>query len=106
MDWDKFGPIIFISVIALLWLAPKFWRVAQMNDDPLQKELASLIIELANADRDDSAVALFSISTLRAFSMRLIGDEKEQRHRLAHALSMARPMIAPMQYQYVRALLR
>ena len=106
MAVDEIGFAAFLIFIAALWIVPFFLKAARFNDDPLQKELAFLIVEYANSDLGTGALMLFTVSTSRAFISSMILNEAEQQTRLAHALSLARRDLTPRQYDFVRQVLR
>jgi hypothetical protein len=81
-------------------------KTARLNDDPLQNELAGLILEYANSNLDEDAATLFAVSSQRAFVMRMVTEQSEQQSRFAHALSLARQHLTPAQYEFVRTVLR
>ncbi len=81
-------------------------RTAALNNDPAQQELAYLIVEYANSSLDDSAATLFAVSSQRVFLTHFITEEREQRNRFGHALSLARSQLTPVQFNFVRTVLR
>ena len=80
--------------------------IERLNADPNQHELAMLTLEFANSSMDEEAQTLFRICTLNVFMRSLIGDRGEQQTRMAHALSLVRPNLTPIQFEQVRLIVR
>jgi hypothetical protein len=95
-----------LAAIAIFAVVRLLTRTSALNQDPVQRELAALIVEYANSGLDESAATLFAVSSQRVFMTNFITEERDQRNRFAHALSMARFQLSPAQYEFVRQVLR
>ena len=98
---------IVISIVVAVVAAWSFMvmKAAAMNRDPVQQELARLIMEMMANGATDDAQLIFSLSSTRAMMTRMI-DPREQQTRLAHALSMVKPMLNPLGYDTARQIIR
>lgn len=81
-------------------------RTAKLNADPLQQELAGLLMEMMASGADQSAQALFSVSATNRFIRSMVVDRGAQQTRLAHALSLCRPSLSEQDYQRARMIVR
>jgi hypothetical protein len=88
--------------VAVIGSAFMVIRTAQLNSDPLQKELASLVMEMMAKGADDSAQAIFAVSAFNRMAM----ESGDRQARLAHALSMCRPMLSAQDFGTARMILR
>ena len=96
---------ICLSAVALGY-AILVARTAKMNADPLQKELAALIMEMMAAGADRSAQTIFGVSVMNRFVRAMVLDEGARQSRLAHALSMCRPHLSAVEFQEARHIIR
>ena len=96
--------VIIVIAVAALW-GFTVMKTAALNRDPVQQELAHLIMEMMANGATEDAQLIFSVSTTRAMMTRMI-DPREQQTRLAHALSMVKPMLNPVGYETARQIIR
>lgn len=97
--------IIGIVVAIGAWLLFGFWKTASMNRDPVQLELADLILEMMEGEASESAQTLFVISSQRLFMTRMI-EPNEHQTRYAHALSLAETRLNQEGKQVARSVIR
>ena len=91
-----------VAIIAVVWLIVK---TQAMNNDPVQLQLADLIVEMMANEATDDAVMLFTISSTRAMMMAGL-DIGETQTRLAHALSLAKPRLNEEGYRVAQQIIR
>lgn len=91
--------VVFIGILAFIA------KVGAMNNDPVQRELAELIVEMMANEATDDAVMLFTVSSTRAMMMRGL-DISETQTRLAHALSLAKPRLNEEGYRVAQQIIR
>lgn len=96
--------IIIVVAVVAVW-GFMVMKTAAMNRDPVQQELAHLIMEMMANGATQEAQLIFSVSSTRAMMTRMI-DPREQQTRLAHALSMVKPMLNPIGYDTARQIIR
>ena len=96
--------VVIGLVVATVWFMVA--RTARLNQDPLQHELASLLLEVLEGCFSTQATHLFVVSSTNAFIRGMVLDKGEQQTRLAHALSMLRPQLSPSHYEALRLFLR
>lgn len=97
--------IIGIAAAIGAWLLFGFWKTASMNRDPVQIELAGLILEMMEGEATESAQTLFVISSQRALMMAMIPPNEHQT-RYAHALSLAETRLNHEGKQVARSIVR
>ena len=96
--------IIIVVAVVAAW-SFMVMKAAAMNRDPVQQELARLIMEMMANGATDDAQLIFSLSSTRAMMTRMI-DPREQQTSLAHAISMVKPMLNPLGYDTARQIIR
>lgn len=96
--------LAIVAALAVVW-GLLVARAAAMNRDPTQQELAHLIMEMMASGADEDAQLLFTVSSTRALMMAAV-DPGERQTRLAHALSMVKPVLNPLGYETARRIIR
>lgn len=98
---------IVVGIVALIgvWFSFGVMKTAGMNRDPIQLELAGLILEMMAGEATESAQTLFVISSQRVFMTRMI-PPNEQQTRYAHALSLAETQLNSQGKEVARSIIR
>ncbi len=100
--------MVWIAITGLVAIGVLLWtllKVNRLNDDPVQKELAHLILEMMANGATTEAQTIFVVSSTRAMMMGFV-NPRERHTRLAHALSIAKPMLNAHGYEVAKGILR
>lgn len=96
--------VVGIVAVVMVW-GVMVMKTAAMNRDPVQQEIAHLIMEMMANGATQDAQLIFNVSSTRVLMTRMI-DPRERHTRLAHALSMVKPMLNPLGYGTARQIIR
>ena len=96
---------LILGVLAVAYVVAVV-RTAAMNKDPLQQELAALIMEMMAKGADGPAQNLFAVSVTGRFMRAMVADAGAQQTRLVHALSICRPSLSASGYEVARQIVR
>ena len=97
--------LVGIVVIGLIAIFAFIARIGTLNNDPVQRELCGLILEMMGNGATPDAQLIFTISSTRAMMMAGL-DQSQQQTRLAHALSMAKPLLNEQGYLVAHRIIR
>ena len=99
--WIAIGIAAVIGVVFVF----SVMKTAGLNQDPVQQELAGLILEMMEGEATPSAQTLFIVSSQRLFMMRMI-PPNEHHTRYAHALSLANKLLNAEGQAVARTIIR
>ena len=97
-----FGIVFYVGK----WLFRILFGVRRLNNDPLQQELASLLLEASEHNFSLPAQQILMVSSVRVLFEGMITSQSEKSTRLAHALSMVKPLLSPNHYQMAKMIYR
>jgi hypothetical protein len=100
---------VVLAALVLTWLLSlvvyRLGKDSGLDKDPLQHELAHLIVGMMVRGADKSAQHSFVVNITDQFTKATVSDRSKQQKRLAHALSMARPKLGPDGYRRARSII-
>jgi hypothetical protein len=101
---------VVLAALVLAWplglVVYRLSKVGGLNKDPLQHELAHLIIAMMVCGAAQEAQLSFVVSSRNQFTKAMVSDPSKQQKRLAHALTMARPTLGRAGYERARSIIR
>ncbi|WP_339933256.1 hypothetical protein [uncultured Brevundimonas sp.] len=97
--------VIAVVVAVVGWIALTIGKTASLNNDPVQKELCHLILEMMANGATSDAQMIFVVSQARCLMTAFV-DPSQHQTRLAHALSMAKPLLNEEGFQLARNIVR
>lgn len=102
-------PIWAVALATLFSLAlALFLHAGRLNSDPVQKQIATILVDWVMAGRTEEALHLMDAQLLRVFEYYGVSTRNHQSSRLAHALSFAKTFhrLTGNDYEAVRAHIR
>ena len=82
------------------------YRTAKLNRDPVQQEIARLLMEVSESGFTEQATVLYVFSLNNLFIRSMIIEERAQNSRQIHALSMLKSHISKTEYERLKTFLK